>query len=134
MTVQFTLFSFLVRFMTFCTRVLRFILFSSLLGVAGLTLLACGSDEANDVEVIEPGLVKTPAGERSFTGTLVNNGSRPLSIAQVEVVLYDEAGSVVETIRIEVEKIPAQDSVEFSQRIDSDQSFSQAQVKSVLTP
>lgn len=120
--------------MTVFVRVLGYVRFALLLGVAGLALVGCGSEETNNVEVIEPGLVKTPGGERSFTGTLVNNGSRPISIAQVEVVLYDESGSVVETIRIEVEEIPAQDSIEFSQRIDSDQSFSQAQVKSVLTP
>jgi hypothetical protein len=57
-----------------------------------------------------------------------------LSIAEVEVALYDENGSSVETVRIEVKDIPAQDSVDFSGPIDSDQSFRQAQVKSVLTP
>lgn len=106
-----------------------------LFGVGG-GLLACGSgqDGGSEVEVIEPRLVQTPDGKRAFTGTLVNQGAQRLSIVQVEVALYDENGSPVETVRIEVKDIPAQDSVDFSGTIDSDQSFRQAQVKSVLTP
>jgi hypothetical protein len=104
------------------------------LGLGG-GVLACGSDRSGtDVQVIEPRLVQTQDGERAFTGTLVNNGSQPLSIAEVEVALYDENGSPVETVRIEVKDIPAQDSVDFSGSIDSDLSFRQAQVQSVFTP
>ena len=96
---------------------------------------ACGSDGGADgVEVTNPRLMQTPGGQRAFTGTLVNTGAQPISIAQVEVALYDDSGSEIETIRIEVEDIPAQDSVDFSGTIDSDRAFSQAQVKSVMTP
>jgi len=76
----------------------------------------------------------TPNGERSFTGTLVNRRSSTISIAQIDVALYDDRGSEVETVRIEVKDVPPQDSVDFSEKIDSDRSFSQAQVKSILTP
>jgi hypothetical protein len=105
--------------------------------IVGLLLLtaACGSDQSGaDLEVIEPRLVQTPGGERSFTGTLVNNRSSALAVAQVEVALYDDDGSAVERIQIEVNDIPAQDSVEFRQPIDSDLRFSQAQVQRVLAP
>lgn len=78
--------------------------------------------------------MQTPNGDRSFTGTLVNRRPNALSIAQVEVALYDEGGSPVETMRIEVKNVPSQDSVSFSGKIDSDQAFRQAQVQSVLTP
>lgn len=104
---------------------------------AGLLLftVACGSDQSGtDLEVAEPRLVQTPGGERSFTGTLVNNGTTPVPIAQVEVALYDEDGSAVERIQIEVSDVPARDSVEFNQPIDSDLRFSQAQVQRVLAP
>ncbi len=98
-------------------------------------LLACGGDEgATDVKVVNPRLVKTPNGQRTFTGTLVNEQSRALSIAQIEVTLYDDAGSPVETVRMDVNDIPAQDSVDFSEKIDSDRPFSQAQVQNILTP
>lgn len=107
-----------------------------LLFILGGGVLACGSGQnsGTNLEVINPRLVQTPDGQRSFTGTLVNERSQPLSIAQVEVALYDENGSPVETVRIEVKDIPGQDSVEFSGTIDSDRPFQQAQVKSVFTP
>jgi len=99
-------------------------------------VLACGDEEGTteDVTVVAPRLVQTPNGERAFTGTLVNPRSNTISIAQIEVALYDDRGSPVETIQIEVRDIPAQDSIDFSSRIDSDQIFSQAQVQSILTP
>jgi len=99
-------------------------------------MFACGGEEGSTegVTVVQPRLVQTPNGERSFTGTLVNQRSNAISIAQVEVALYDDRGSPVERIQIEVRDIPAQDSVDFSGKIDSDRPFSQAQVQSILTP
>lgn len=100
-------------------------------------LVGCGGDgtsSAESVDVTQPRLVKTPDGERAFTGTLVNQGEEAITIAQVQVALYDANGSQVETLQIEVEDIPAKDSVEFSGTINSDRPLSQAQVKSVLVP
>lgn len=114
-------------------RLLALVLVGSLF-VGGL--FACGNSEqtGNNLEVVDPRLVETSNGDRSFTGTLVNHRSNTLSIAQIEVALYDQDGSRVETMRIEVEDIPPQDSVEFNETIDSDQAIQQAQVQSVLTP
>lgn len=121
--------------MTFFRRRLGPVLLAILLLVGAGVLGGCGSGEGADgVEITNPRLVQTPGGQRAFSGTLVNTGSRLIPIAQVEVALYDDTGSEIETIRIEVEDIPAQDSVDFSGTIDSDRAFSQAQVKSVLTP
>lgn len=104
--------------------------------LAGGLLTACGNDESSsdDVEVVEPRLVELPSGDRAFTGTLVNHRSNTLSIAQIEVGLYDDAGSRVETMRFEVNDVPPQDSVQFNQTIDSDASIQQAQVQGILTP
>jgi len=113
-------------FSSLCVVVLAGVLF----GVAG-----CGSDSGGGrLEVVEPRLVKTPNGERSFTGTLVNTRPNAISIAQIEVALYDDDGSPVENIQIEVSDVPASDSLEFRQTIDSDRPFRQAQVQSVYTP
>lgn len=113
-------------------RVLQVII---VVGAIGLSLGACGDQQSStDVRVENPRLVQTPSGERSFVGTLVNDRSRSLSIVQIEVALYDDEGSPVETIRLEVKDVAAQDSVEFSETIDSDRPFQQAQVQSVLTP
>lgn len=108
----------------------------AVIAVAILAGQGCGSGQGSggDVEVIEPRLVQTQSGERAFTGTLVNNGSRPVSIAQVEVSLYDENGSPVETVRIDVKDISAKDSVQFNSTIDSNRPFRQAQVKEILVP
>lgn len=104
-------------------------------GILAASLSGCGSGQgAEDVEVIEPRLVKTQSGQRSFMGVLVNNRTGPISIAQIEVALYDDDGSEVETILVELTNIPAQDSVSFSKEIDSDRPFQQAQVQQVLTP
>jgi hypothetical protein len=104
-------------------------------GVLVFLLAACGSGQSGtQLEVIEPRLVQAPNGQRAFTGVLVNKRSQRLSVAEVEVALYDDSGSPVETIRIEVNDVPPKDSVEFSGPIDSDRAFSQAQVQSILTP
>lgn len=96
---------------------------------------ACGSEGGSeDVSVVEPRLVKTQGGQRSFMGVLVNNRGAPINIAQIEVALYDDDGSEVETILIELSDIPARDSVSFSKDIDSDRAFRQAQVQRILTP
>lgn len=116
---------------------IRRLLAALLLLIVGIGAVACGGEEARgeaNIQVIEPRLVRTPSGRRAFSGTLVNAGRQPLSIAQVDVALYDDSGSPVETVRIEVKDVAARDSVDFSGTIDSDKSFHQAQVKSILTP
>lgn len=106
-----------------------------LTGCIAAVCSSCGAGEgAKDVNVVEPRLVRTPSGQRSFMGVLVNNRGTPINIAQVEVALYDQDGSEVETILIELSNIPARDSVSFSKDIDSDRPFQQAQVQRVLTP
>lgn len=110
------------------------VLAAGVLFVVGLSACEGNNAASDDVEIVDPRLVETPNGERSFTGVLVNHRPNTLSIAQIEVGLYDDEGSRVETMRIEVEDIPAEDSVEFNQTIDSDRPFQQAQVQGILTP
>ena len=97
---------------------------------------ACGSDagERTDAEVVQPRLVQTPGGDRLFRGTLVNQSNSTIAIAEVEVALYDDEGSRIETMRIQVQDVPPSDSTEFSQTINSDRSIQQAQVQEILIP
>ena len=95
---------------------------------------ACGGDTNREVEVAEPRLVQTPDGQRVFAGTLVNQGASTIGIAEVEVALYDDQGARIETMRIQVQDVPPQDSVEFNQTIDSDRPIQQAQVREILIP
>lgn len=98
-------------------------------------LSACGGGEtARDATVVEPRLLQTPNGQRVFAGTLVNQGASTISIAEVEVALYDGQGSRIESMRIQVQDVAPGDSVDFSQPIDSDRPIQQAQVQNVLIP
>jgi len=113
----------------------RALILALIAGSVGLGVIACGNGQTEkDVEVVNPRLVKAASGERSFTGTLVNRRPNTLSIAQIEVAFYNESGSPVETMRFDVNDVPSQDSVSFSEKIDSDKPFRQAQVQSILTP
>ena len=69
-----------------------------------------------------------------FAGTLVNQGSSTIGIAEIEVALYDDQGSRIETMRIQVQDVSPRDSVEFNQTIDSDRPIQQAQVQGILIP
>ncbi|WP_263786195.1 FxLYD domain-containing protein [Salinibacter grassmerensis] len=106
--------------------------------VAGAALLgACGGGdegERADATVAEPRLLQTETGERIFAGTLVNQGSSTIGIAEVEVALYDGQGSRIETMRIQVQDVSPGDSAAFNQTIDSNRPIQQAQVQSILSP
>lgn len=104
------------------------LLLAALLGACG------GEDGTQDVDIHNPRLVQTESGERYFMGALVNRRGAPISIAEIEVALYNNEGSRLETMRIQVEDIPAQDSLQFSEAIDSDLPIQQAQVQRVLIP
>jgi hypothetical protein len=115
---------------------LRSLTFVLVVGLLGGFLGACGGDGSGgtNAEVVQPGLVQTPSGERLFTGTLVNQGSSTIGIAEVEVALYDDEGARIETMRVQVQDVPPSDSVEFNETIDSDRSIQQAQVQGILIP
>lgn len=105
------------------------------LALLGGVASGCGDGERNgNVEVVNPQLLQAPNGDRLFAGTLVNGRSSTIGIAEVEVALYAEDGSQIETMRIQVQDIAPQDSAEFKQVIDSDRPIQQAQVQNVLIP
>jgi hypothetical protein len=112
--------------------------FSAMLTAAALLvglLGACGGDGGGrDATVVNPRLLQTPEGQRVFAGTLVNEGSSTISIAEIEVGLYDEQGGRIETMRIQVQDVAPGDSAAFNQAIDSDRPIRQAQVQGVLVP
>lgn len=111
-----------------------FLLCSAALLVAGI-FGACGESDTNtDAEVVNPRLLQAQDGQRIFAGTLVNQGSSTIGIAEVEVALYDNEGSRIETMRIQVQDVPPSDSTGFKQTIDSDRPIQQAQVQQILIP
>jgi len=119
--------SFVVRLRPLCLLA-AIVLLAGVLGACG------GNDGRTDATVTNPRLVQTPNGQRSFAGTLVNQGTSTIGIAEIEVALYDDRGARIETMRIQVQDVPPNDSTEFSQRIDSDRPIHQAQVQQILIP
>jgi len=110
-------------------------LLCAIVGLMALCVGACGEEgESNDATVAEPQLLQTETGERIFAGTLVNQGSSTIGIAEVEVALYGDQGSKIETMRIQVQDVSPGDSAQFNQTIDSDRPIQQAQVQEILIP
>ena len=105
------------------------------LGSGGL-LVACGGSgtAGDDVAVHNFRYERMPNGNRYFTGTLVNKQSARIPIAEIEVALYGANGSRVGTDQIQVEDIPAQDSMAFRSAANIDESVARVRVRSVLVP
>jgi type 1 fimbria pilin len=111
------------------------VLFVAVTVCVALGLAGCGGDaQRTDAEVVNPRLVQTPGGQRVFAGTLVNQGSSAIPIAEIEIALYDDRGSRIETMRIQVQDVAPSDSSDFSQPINTDKAIQQAQVQGVLIP
>jgi len=110
-----------------------------LLATAILTGLAgCGGSDrssATKLDVKDPKLVTLQeTGERSFSGVLINNNAAKLGIVQVEVALYDRAGSRIGTTTIEVEDVPANSEKSFSGPLDTDAPVAKARIRSLMVP
>jgi hypothetical protein len=121
---------------TFRRALLRLLLLLvASIGLSGL-LAACGGSgtAADDVEVHTFRYERMPNGNRYFSGTLVNKRSRRIPIAEIEVALYGADGSRVGTDQIQVEDIPAQDSLQFRSAANIDESIARVRVRSVLVP
>lgn len=118
-----------------CLRHSGLALLTTIVVLLGGLLGACGGDEkSRDAKITNPRLVQTTGGQRVFAGTLVNKGTSTITIAEIEVALYNADGSRIETMRIKVEDIPPEDSAKFSKTIASTRPIQQAQVQRVLIP
>jgi hypothetical protein len=110
-----------------------FVALALVLGAAG-----CGGSDtssATQLDVKDPKLVTLQeTGERSFSGVLINNNSAELGIVQVEVALYDRAGSRIGTTTIEVEDVPANSEKSFSGPLDTDAAVAKARIRSLMVP
>lgn len=117
----------------------RALFFVLLMVVAGLATACSNSDaqevSARNLDVTNPRLVTVEeTGERSFSGTLVNDNKKDVSIVQVDVGLYDQTGARVGTTMIEVENVPANGKKNFKGPLSVDFPVAKARVLSVATP
>jgi len=104
-----------------------------------LLATACNTSDAqvsaSKLDVTNPRLVTVQeTGERSFSGTLINDNKQAITIVQVDVALYDQTGARVGTQMIEVEDVPADGEKDFRGVLDVDFPVQRARVISVATP
>jgi len=100
---------------------------------------ACNTSDAQvsatKLDVTSPRLVTVQeTGERSFSGTLINNNQQAITIVQVDVALYDQTGARVGTQMIEIDDVPADGEKKFKGVLDVDFPVQRARVISVATP
>jgi len=110
-----------------------------LLVIAVGVFAACNTSDAqvsaSKLDVTNPRLVTVQeTGERSFSGTLINDNKQAITIVQVDVALYDQTGARVGTQMIEVEDVPADGEKDFRGVLDVDFPVQRARVISVATP
>lgn len=120
-------------------RVFRSFIRSVLLSVL-LSMLLCGvgcgdsPSAAPDIEVTDFRYVKLPDGEREFTGTVVNQGSKRYNVVQIDIALYGPDGSRTASQKIEVDDIPPDSNRSFRARVNADATIERARIQSILVP
>ena len=104
----------------------------------GMLLVGSGCESpdsaASDLRVADFRYVKLPNGDREFTGTVVNDGSRPYAVVQVEVSLYGKDGARTGIQNIEVDDVSATSHTAFRTRVQAGTSVQRARVRRVMVP
>lgn len=111
-----------------------FVLSLLFLGGAGVGCGGEASPRSENIDVRDFRYVEQPNGEREFSAEVHNTGPKDISIAQIEVSLFDETGVEVGTQQIEVQNIPADSSRSFTQALTHSGPVGQARVNSVMVP
>ena len=75
-----------------------------------------------------------PGGARILTGTVVNDGDDPVSVAQIDVSLFDEDNRRISSMLVVVQNIEARGEKSFRMAVDVDLPIHGARVKSIIIP
>lgn len=99
-----------------------------------LAASGCQNDgsTSSELEVRDFRYVQLPSGERQVMGTLENSANRAVSSAQVQVSLFNENNERIDKMHITVKDIPASDSVEFKETVNSDFDIAGARVQGII--
>ncbi|NNE35239.1 MAG: hypothetical protein HKN13_08390 [Rhodothermales bacterium] len=98
-------------------------------------LAACapsGDQSAVHVEDLRYRLM--PGGARILTGTLINDSSQHLTVAQVEVSLFDGDNRRISSMSVVVQDIAVGQQRDFRQPVASDLDVQGARVKAIILP
>lgn len=105
--------------------------------VVAVLLAACGSadpeaEPAARVSVEDFTFSLLPGGARILTGSLYNPAASPITVAQIQVSLFDENNRRVGKMNVEVRDIPAEGRRGFRAAVQGDEDVHGARVRSVL--
>ena len=107
-----------------------------LLVLSGL-IVGCGSsttDSQKRVKVQNVSYMLHPGGARILTGEVKNLSSEDISIAQVEISLFDADNRKVESLNVVVRDILAGGIVSFREAVNSDFDIRGARARAVFIP
>ena len=103
--------------------------------LSGSLVSACSEETKSDsapLDVLDLQLRVHPGGARILTGRLVNRSSDPVSVAQIQVTLFDADNRPVSGMSVVLHDIPPGDEVSFREPVDSDLDVQGARVKNIL--
>jgi len=75
-----------------------------------------------------------PGGARILTGTVVNDGEEPVSVAQIDVSLFDEDNRRISSMFVVVLNIEARGHKNFRKAVDVDLQIHGARVRGIIVP
>lgn len=105
------------------------------LGLLAVGLSACDGDEpldSGDVAVEDLGLYEDAVGAKEVAGEIHNRSDKTIQRLIIRVALYDGDGVQIETMNIEIQEVPPEDYVPFSQHVDTDADVQSARVHEIL--
>jgi Protein of unknown function (DUF3426) len=105
--------------------------------VALLIVNACAEApkiDVSDLEVVDLELNSHPGGARILTGSLFNHSGMNLTVAQIQITLFDADNRAVSSMSVVLHDISANTTQSFRQAVDSDLDVSGARVRQILIP
>ena len=103
--------------------------------LTGSLVSACSDEtksESAPLEVLDLQLRVHPGGARILTGRLVNRSSDPVSVAQIQITLFDADNRPVSGMSVVLHNIPPGDGISFREPVNSDKDVQGARVKNIL--
>ena len=104
-------------------------------GLLAIGWTACGEEEpldSDDIVVEDFGIYQDAVGSKEVGGELHNRSDETIQRLIIRVALYDGDGVQIETMNVEIQEVPPEDYVPFSQHVDTDADVQSARVDEIL--
>ena len=90
--------------------------------------------DVSDLAVERLQLTSYPGGAKILTGTLVNHSELDLSVAQIQLTLFDSDNRAISSMSVVIHDVVSTDSVAFREAVDTELDITGARVKQILIP